>query len=143
MKKIFVLAALLSASLFQYPSMASAGGVAATSQVPAPSLQLPIEVSALILSPQFTAEVQKQSVIATRSGKTLRVVGFSAQSYGSATYVYATLSAKISAEFQGAWQYAGTVIGVINYGPMGEPSVRGVYLKPVESPPGGASVGNH
>jgi hypothetical protein len=104
---------------------------------------IPLEVSAVLTSSGYSQIMSKLMAVAANSGLALRISGFEVARIGNATFAYVHIATQANANFKGTWSYSGAVIGHILYGPMGEVYTDGVYYKPAENPPGGASVGNH
>lgn len=104
---------------------------------------IPAEVSAVILAPGYSQILRKQLALAKQSGKTLRATAYDVVVIGDATIVSFKLATKFSADFGETWTEAGSLIAHISYGPLGEIVIDGLYFKPAEDIPGGASVGNN
>lgn len=102
-----------------------------------------IEASTLLLNQDFAKIVKQRGRVAAHSGQSLRIQSFSILDLGPSKYVYALLAEKSLADIDGKWTAAGTIVGSFQVGPQGELTLDGVYFKPQEEGPGGASVGNH
>lgn len=107
------------------------------------SQNISIEASTLLLNQGFAKIVKQRVKIASQSGRTLRIQSFSTLDLGRSKYIYAMLAEKKSAEIGGEWTAAGTIVGSLKNGPLDELTLDGVYFKPQEEGPGGASVGNN
>jgi len=107
------------------------------------SSELSAEVSGLLQEKSFHKELLEQKKVAASQGRTLRIVSLEVLDLGSTKYVYANLATKMSAELNGQLTPMGSIVGSISYGPMGEIGFDGIFYKPAEEGPGGASVGNN
>lgn len=105
--------------------------------------EIPQAVSAVFISPEYSSIIAKQTQIASTSGLVLRIDSFDVVTIGDSTFAYIFLATKFAADLNGSWTQAGSIVGNIQYGPMGEVLTDGVYFKPAEAGPGGASVGNN
>jgi len=107
---------------------------------------LPIEVSVLLLHPNYQRILSEQSQLAAQERKSLRISSFYVQHIGAQAFVYAHLSVSDSAlppQGEMQWHELGAIVGSVVYGPRGEVTLSAVYLEPTATPPGGASVGNN
>jgi hypothetical protein len=105
---------------------------------------VPAEVSAVLTSPAYAKLIEERRVVAESSGRILKVRGFTINDFGPGhKYAYVFLVMRIAADAQGKWTPAGSIAGHIVYGPTGEITSDGIYFKPADDVPGGASVGNN
>lgn len=117
-------------------------GTQAIAKNSAPSAAIPSEVSALMLNSKFQNLLNKKNREARNSGRTLHIVSFDVLDLGSAKYASVALATNLSTDIVPELVPAGSIIGSISYGPLGESGFNGIYFKPAEEGPGGASVGN-
>ncbi len=104
---------------------------------------IPIEVSALLASPEYAALMAEHVEFARTQGRAIRITSFYVLPLGTHTYAYLMLARKIQASLDGPWFPYGEFVAEIAYGPIGEVSVSALYFKasPVNAI-GGSSVGN-
>lgn len=104
---------------------------------------VPPEISEILFAPEFGELLAKQRTLANQTGKSLRIIAFQIVDFGTSKYGYVDLATKTSADIQGQWEPAGSIVGKILSGPMGDIVLDGVYYQPPAALPGGASVGNN
>lgn len=107
------------------------------------SIKVPSEVSALLQEANYQQILNQKTQAARESGHTLHVTSFDILDISPAKYIYVMLATSISADVTHNLTPAGAIVGSIHYGPLGEIGFDGIYFKPVEEGPGGASVGNN
>lgn len=134
--KHFILSLLMFSTLMASLAEGRSGLSTASQSVPA-------EVSALLLSPEFSKIIRDQSTIAAQSGHELRIASLEVLKLEAQIFATAQLATKVQADIAAPWTPAGTIVGNILYGPQDEVFTDGVFYKPEGSPPGGSSVGNH
>jgi hypothetical protein len=101
---------------------------------------VPNEVSALLLSRDFSDAIAVQTRKARSSNEEIRIARFDVLKFETSTYVYAFLATRpIGAS---DWKTAGQLVGNVSYSPSGTAIITGVFFKPDAEGPGGASVGN-
>lgn len=104
---------------------------------------LTVEVSALLMSPQYAHIVNGLMVQARQSGRLVSLTGYQVTQLGQQRYVSVQVSTRIAASIGSPWIPTGEIIAQIAFGPMGEVGVDGVFFKPAATGPGGISVGNN
>src|SRR5690349_13551136 len=115
----FMKSILLSVMMVALNSISGSPAIAA-GETCATSSCVPVEVSALLLSPQYASISSALSQKATNSGKTLKINGYNVFNIGQARYANVNLSEKTSASIGNSWIPFGDIVGVIQVGPMGE-----------------------
>jgi hypothetical protein len=103
---------------------------------------VPDEVSALLLSEQYSAIAKQVTERANQNGRTIKISNCNVETIADKKFVYLNLSQKITADLNSPWVPAGAIVGNVVYGPMGEIGFDGVYYQPPSELPGGATVGN-
>jgi len=136
--KNLVLGLFVTFSALAAPAISHAASIA---EIGAKS-ELPVEVSALLLSDDYARVVAERVRIANESGRLLRVTGFAVLSVATETFAYVALSEKIAADVADTWVPAGNIVGNVKYGPLGEVLIEGAYYQPAGGMPGRDSEGN-
>ncbi len=104
---------------------------------------LPKEVSALLLDSSYQQILDQQKQAAQQTGLTLHITSFDVLELPPARYVNVMLATSFSADVGHELTPAGSIVGSVVYGPLGEVGFDGIYFKPAGEGPGGASVGNN
>ncbi len=128
---------------FVFSFLAGAAGMSVDAFAAKKSGKIPLEVSALLASPEYSKIFREQENIAQSSGLLLRVSSFDVLKIESETYAYLFLATKVAADFSAEWIPRGSIAARIVYDQMGVPTTDAVFFKPGEDFPGGSSVGNN
>lgn len=117
---------------------AMSGFVVATEK----NVEITPELSAVLLSPEFSDVTQELKNEAEQNGMILQLSEFYSLNLGEKNYVYIAIKERISAEFNVQFQLKGELVAEIEYDLGGGIIINGIYFKPAATPPPAGGLSN-